>query len=202
MNKIPKKYLVGIIVTVLVAVLSFIFLEHRIDKTQFLWAIFNFVLLLVAIAILFKATKLIRVKWGYFTAVIVFFWGLTILFSPRKAETRETKTWTASPTDSLGNGRLFTSTVVFNKTGISKYALLIQAKEADSTHAAEPFKAQVITDGVSIGSTFEPYNISIEKADERGAYKYVVDATIEWTLVGTPFSLFQNKSYSGTFTLK
>lgn len=202
MNRLPKKYLIPLIVILLSAIFSFIFLEKRIDKPQFIWAILNIALLLVVIAILFQVTERIRQKWGYFSAGIIFLLGLTLISSTNKARTDKTHIWSSTIVDSLGKRDQFNTTVVVHKTGFSKYLLLVQSKESDSTHAAEPYKAQVITEGVSIGTSIEPFYISIEKNKKNSDYTYVIDATIRWTLLGIPIYYYQQKTFNSTFKLK
>ena len=164
------------------------------------WALLNVALSIFFIAICFRATKLVREKFGLFTS-LVFVLGLLSFMGNSNNNNRQTnsgqlKIWSLPSNDSSNKNATFSSFIVLEKTWISQYEVMVGFHKDEKEQLFTPVDAYFSTSGLISGTTWKPLRIEVNKTKNDNEFEYFVTVTVEWKLLG--FSIYsQQKDYSG-----
>jgi hypothetical protein len=167
-----------------------------------LWGLLTIGLFLFFIVICFRATKLIREKFGLF-ASIVFVFGLLSFVGHsnndndnKEPHSNQIKTWKFSSEDSLSRNMTFFINIDLEKTLVSKYDLGIKYGKDKHGQLNIPISAYSSTTGFISGTNWKPITIIVNRTDDNVKFEYFVVGVVEWKLLGaTIYS--QQKNYKG-----
>lgn len=172
-----------------------------------LWAILNIDLFLFFIVVCFRATKLLREKFGVFIAVIFVFGLLSFVNNSNNDEEDKgldsggNRKWEFATTDSLDGNSISHLKIVLEKNLISSYELLIVHGKDKQWQLNTPIRANSWMVGFTSGIGWKPSVIMVSKTDDNNRFQYYVDGTVEWKLMGKLF-YSQNKIFKGIATVK
>jgi hypothetical protein len=171
-----------------------------------LWAILNIGLFLLFIVTCFKASKVLREKFGMLTAIF-FVFGLLSFVSNSATDndnlepnSKQTKTWSFVPEDSLNVLRTFLVGKDLEKTPISKYNLGIKFGK-DKQNKDIPISAYSTLTGFVTGTSWRPLNIIVNTTGDEKTVYYSVSGIVKWKLLGTTL-YSQPKEYEGIVMVK
>lgn len=171
-----------------------------------LWGLVNIGVFIFFIAICFKATKLIREKWGFFASVIFVFGLLSFAGNAgnnndnKEPNSNHFRTWKFVSEDSLQANESHLLTIDLEKTLVSKYGLGVTYGKDKQGKTNVPINAYSSVTGFVSGINWKPVSISVNGTSDNHHFQYHVDGVIEWKLLGaTIYS--QSKKYKGTAIL-
>ena len=167
-----------------------------------LWGLINIGLFLFFILICFRATKLIREKFGLF-ASIVFVFGLLSFIGHsnndndnKEPNSNRIKTWKFVSEDSLNRNATYFIDINLEKTLVSKYDLSINYGKHNQGQLNIPISAYSSTTGFISGTNWKPISIIVNRTDDNNKFEYFVNGIVEWKLLGTTI-YSQLKQYKG-----
>ncbi len=159
------------------------------------------------IAICFKATKLIREKWGIAAALVFVFGLLSFVGQPSSnnvnfdPNSNETRTWTFASLDSLDKGSNAYTLIDLENTLISTYSLGIQHGKDKQLKKTIPTSANTRISGFISGISWEPSSILVNPTNDNQKFTFEVHGILNWKLLG--FTLYSHsKNWKGIAVLK
>lgn len=174
---------------------------------QLLWGLVNIGLFLFFIIICFKATKLIRERIGFLSAIIFVFGLLSFVGQSgndntnNEPDSNQIKTWKFSSADSLKRNESYSLNIDLEKTVVSTYGLgIIYGKDKQGQRNI-PISAYSSTTGFIMGTHWKPVSIIVERTNDPDKFKYSVDGVVDWRLLGTTI-YSQLKEYKGVAWIK
>lgn len=166
------------------------------------WGLLNIGLFLFFIVTCFRATKLVREKFGLFAAVILVFGLLSFITTSgddndnREPVSSQIRTWNFASEDSLDRHATFFIDIELEKNLISKYELGIKYGKDKREPLNIPISANSWTTGFTSGTNWTPSTIIVNRTNDNNKFEYYVDGVVEWKLLGaTIYS--QSKKYKG-----
>ncbi|WP_282334855.1 hypothetical protein [Pinibacter soli] len=155
----------------------------------------------------FRATKLVREKWGLFASIVFVFGLLSFMGSSnndksnKEPNSNQIKTWKFTPEDSLDKKATFSTIVKLEQTLVSDYQLHVTYGQDQQKHLNTPISASAWRTGLVSGTNWKPEFINVNQTDDNTKFEYFVDGTVEWKLLGmTIYS--QPKLYKGFVSAK
>jgi hypothetical protein len=172
-----------------------------------LWALINIGLFIMFIVISFKATKLIREKWGTGAALVFAFGLLSFIVQPNsdndnsESNSNKARMWEFASLDSLDKGSNAYTIIDLESTLISKYSLGIQYGKDKQLKKTIPTSANTHINGLISGTSWKPTSIIINPTNDNQKFAYEVHGTLNWKLLGlTVYS--HSKNWKGIALLK
>lgn len=148
-----------------------------------IWGLFNIGLLLFFIVTCFRATKLIREKFGLFASVVFVFGLLSFVGHSnndnQEPGTNQIRTWKFVSEDSLNKNATFLVDIDLEKTLVSKYQLGIQCGKDKQGQTNIPMSANSRTNGFISGTNWKPSSIIVNRTDDNNKFEYFVDGIVE-----------------------
>jgi hypothetical protein len=172
-----------------------------------LWALLNIGFFIFFIFICFNATKLIKEKFGIFTAIV---FVLGILSSGGRHDfdkdnmepnSNHPRTWKFNSSDSLDKRLNNFQNIELEKNLISKYNLLIDYGKDKQMKNNIPISANTNRTGFVSGTSWEPISINVNTSDDNQKFEYEVIGTIKWNLLGMTI-YYQSKHWEGNVVIK
>jgi hypothetical protein len=167
-----------------------------------LWGLLNIGLFLFFIVICFRATKVIREKFGLITSIVFVFGLLSFVGHSncdnenKEPNSNQIKTWKFISEDSLNRNATSFIKIDLEKTLVSKYDLGIKYGKDKQRQLNIPTSAYSSTTGFISGTKWKPILIIINRTNDNNKFEYFVDGVVEWKLLGaTIYS--QQKKYKG-----
>lgn len=172
-----------------------------------LWSLLNIGLFLFFIITSFRATKLIKERFGLFAALIFVFGLLSFINNPNNNQenhepnSNKLRTWKFDFDDAPELNSTDYLDIELEKTIISKYELGIEYGKAGQTQHIIPISANSRTTGFISGTNWKPSSIIVNKTGDNNRLDYSVSGIVEWRLLGlTVYS--QPKEYKGSALIK
>ena len=167
-----------------------------------LWGLLNIGVFGFFVVTCFRATKLVRERFGLFSSII-FVFGLLSFVSHsndnndnKEPNSNQIRTWKFSSEDSLDRNATFLIDVELEKTLLSKYQLGIKYGKDQQQQLNIPISANSWTTGFVSGTNWKPSSIIVNRTNDNTKFEYYVDGIMEWKLLGaTIYS--QAKEYKG-----
>lgn len=167
-----------------------------------LWGILNIGIFIFFVVVCFRATRLLREKFGLFAAII-FVFGLFSFMSNshndkgnEEPNSNQTRKWKFTPEDSIDRNETFLINTVLEKTLISTYELSILYGKDKRGQLNIPISANSNTVGFVSGTNWKPSAISVNRTDDNSKFEYYVLGILEWKLLGATI-YYQQKEYKG-----
>jgi hypothetical protein len=167
-----------------------------------LWGLLNIGLFLFFVVTCFRATRLVREKFGLFTSIIFVFGLLSFISNSNDDKdniepgTSQIRTWKFVSEDSVDRNATFLINVELEKTLISKYGLGIEYGKDKQGQLNIPISGNSSTTGFVSGTNWKPSSIIVNKTYHNTKFEYYVYGIMEWKLLGaTVYS--QPKEYKG-----
>jgi hypothetical protein len=172
-----------------------------------LWGLLNIGVSVFFVVTCFRATKLVRERFGVL-ATIIFVFGLLSFFSRSndsqdntEPNSNQIRTWKFSSEDSLDRKATSLIDVELEKTLISKFRLGIKYGKDKQQQLNIPISAYSSITGFVSGINWKPSSIIVNRTDNNTKFEYYVDGMMEWKLPGaTIYSQF--KEYKGVALTK
>lgn len=172
-----------------------------------LWGLLNIGLFLFFVVTCFRATKLVREKFGLLAAIVFAFGLLSFISNANKNKNNkepgssQIRTWKFTSEDSLDRNTAALIFIKLEKTLVSKYELSVKYGKAKQGQMNVPISANSFTTGFVSGTNWEPSYIIVNQTEDNTKFQYNVHGIIEWKLLGaTIYS--QPKEYSGLVVTK
>jgi hypothetical protein len=172
-----------------------------------IWALINIGLFITFIIISFKATKIIREKWGIAAAIVFVFGLLSFIGQPNsnndnsEPNSNKTNIWKFASLDSLDKGSNAYTIMDLENTLVSKFSLGIQHGKDMQLKKTIPTSANTHINGFISGTSWEPTSIIINPTNDNQKFTFEVDGKLNWKLLGlTVYS--QSKNWKGNVLLK
>jgi hypothetical protein len=172
-----------------------------------LWGLLNIGLFLFFVVTCFRATRIVREKFGLFASVIFVFGLLSFIGNSnndkdnKEPGSSQIRTWKFVSEDSLDRNATFLIHVELEKTLISKYDLGIKYGKDKQQNLNIPISAYSSMTGFVSGTNWEPSSIIVNRTSDNNKFEYYVHGTMEWKLLGTTV-YSQPKEYKGTASTK
>ena len=169
------------------------------------WAILNIGLFIFFIVLCFKATSLLRQKFGLFVSIFFVFALLSFMCNTNdnthnKIENGKIRTWEFTSRDSLDK-EIFHTKLNLKKHLLSKSQLGILYGKTKQGNKYVPISAHSNTIGFISGTSWIPNSIMVIPTKDSLKFEYSVNATTLWNLLGvTVFS--QTRDYEGIINIK
>lgn len=167
-----------------------------------LWGLLNIGLFLFFVVTCFRATRLVREKFGLFASIIFVFGLLSFISNSnddkgnKELGSSQIRTWKFTSEDSLNRNASFHIHVELEKTLISKYELGIKYGKDKQGQLNIPISANSWTTGFVSGTNWKPSSIIVNKTSDNNKFEYYVGGIMEWKLLGaTIYS--HSKEYEG-----
>ena len=167
-----------------------------------LWVIINIGLFLFFIVICFRATSLLKEKFGLIAAIIFVFGLLSFMSNPHDDKFNEEpngnqiRTWKFTPEDSVDKHATFLINIDLEKTLISKYELSIIYGKDKQGQLNIPISANAKTLGFVSGTNWKPSAIMVNRTNDNTKFEYYINGNMEWKLLGATI-YYQQKEYKG-----
>lgn len=155
-----------------------------------LWSLLNLAAFVYVIMLCFKATKIIRDKYGVSASILVTLIVLSLLSqSNRNDEYRNSQAGTnrfvLTPKDSIIQIESVFKTVTMEKNWVSNYELSFYYSTDIHGKPFVPVEAYTTTSGLISGVYWRPESIVINRLSDDGQFGYIVSGVKYWTLLGT-----------------
>jgi hypothetical protein len=172
-----------------------------------LWGLLNIGLFIFFIITCFRATKLVKEKFGVLAAVVLVFGLLSFISNSNKddndhqSNSNQIRTWEFNSRDSVDINSTRFMQIALEKTLVSKYELGIKYGKQKEGQINIPLSANSWTTGFMSGTNWKATSIIVNKTNENNRFEYHVTSTVEWKLLGiTIYS--QPKVYRGYALIK
>ena len=167
-----------------------------------LWGILNIGLFLFFVAICFKATRLLREKFGLFAAII-FVFGLFSFMSNshndkgnEEPNSNQIRTWKFTTEDSINRNAAFLINTDLEKTLVFTLQLSILYGKDKQGQLNIPISANSNTVGFVSGTNWKPSAIRVNQTHDNTKFDYYVNGILEWKLLGATI-YYQQKEFKG-----
>ncbi len=164
---------------------------------QLIWGLLNLILSLFFLLTCFRALKLVREKWGIFSAIVFTFGLLSFCSRPSGQPLNKeniVNRWTFAPDSSIIKNTSQSTTLMLEKNLISNYNLELTYGTHKNSQTKVPVKAWAFTSGFVMGTQWRPEFVSV--TPQKNGFHYLVNGIYEWKLLGV--SLYsQVKTYKG-----
>ena len=171
-----------------------------------LWALVYIGVFVIFVSTCFRATRLIREKYGMLLAVIfaiglLSFVGAGTNDADGEAGKRKTGSWNLADHDNhLAGQRTGIVDIMLDENLINKTRLTISYTKSPEG-IASPYEGSIVTLGFIAGTRWRPILIDVKKTDEDNKFSYRVRGILEWKLLSaTIYS--QMKSAEGFVSIK
>jgi hypothetical protein len=171
-----------------------------------LWALINIAVFIIFISTCFRATRLIREKYGMLLAVIfviglLSFAGRDTNDADRDAGKSKIKSWKFPDSDSLQAGYPTGSVdVILDENLINKTRLTISYTKSPEG-VRSPVEGWIGTLGFMAGTRWRPFSVDVDRTNDDNKFRYRVSSILEWKLLSaTIYS--QMKSAEGLVNIK
>ena len=170
------------------------------------WAILNIGLFIFFIVVCFRATSLLKEKFGFFIAIFFVFGLLSFMCNSNdnngnRRENGKIRTWEFASRDSLDKYATNHTNLFLNRNLFSKNQLGVLYGKTRHGDKYVPISAYAHTIGFTSGTSWIPNSIVVIPAKDSLKFEYSVNATTSWNILGvTVFS--QTRDYEGIINIK
>lgn len=170
---------------------------------QLIWAFINVGAFLFFIITALRAIKLVSEKYGLAATLILIIGGIGIMSSRNGSSAINSNTSNNARLPHVYMDRSFAKDQYFTRTKmkdnwiseIEVLALMGKYKGNDSLVAVE---AKSMLQGFSAGYNWEPHYVEIKPVQGTGQFRYFVNGTEKWSLLGFNFYT-ESRDYEGVF---
>lgn len=155
-----------------------------------LWSLFNIAALVYVVVLCFKATKIIRDKFGVSASILVTIIVLSFLSDPGDADSVGRSTGSSSnrfvfvPADSTIPAETSFKMITLETNRVTTYELGIwYGKDIHGTPFV-PIRAFSSAGGLVSGIYWRPESIIVNRMSDDGQFSYIVSGTKIWRLLG------------------
>ncbi|QEC53558.1 hypothetical protein EDD80_103330 [Anseongella ginsenosidimutans] len=168
------------------------------------WAIVNIGIFLLFLGICFRATILVRKRFGLFASLIFAFGLLSFIGSTESHNNTGANAngiWEFASGDSLDRAPAFQIIIELEDTWFSQRRLDITYGRDKKDGENIPINAYSFTSGLVSGTKWKPLSIDVRKTDNNAKFNYFVGGIVEWKLLGTTI-FSQHQEYEGIASIK